>query len=108
MSEPRITCTLEGSKYGTAAFVDALIDPAAAFPSVDALMEHPGLSPQQKLTLLLAWLKDALALEQSGAAELTDFQPVSHLDGLIAALQRVDPGVARDWAMAREYVRRGV
>lgn len=88
-----------------AAFLDALIEPAAAFSSPAEVVEHPAFSAQQKRTILLAWANDALALEQAGVQDLTEFAPVSHLDALIAALEVCDPEAAREYAALRAHVR---
>lgn len=88
-----------------AAFLDALIDPAASFTSPAEVVAHPGFTPEQKRTILLAWVNDALALEEAGAQDLTDFAPVSHLDELIGALEACDPEAAQEYAGLRRHVR---
>ena len=89
----------------TAAFVDALIDPAASFQRPGDGVAHPGLRDDQKRIILLAWANDALGLEWADAPELTDFEPVSHLDALIEALDKFDPKAAADYRAARKRVR---
>lgn len=90
----------------TAAFVDALIDPASAFKGPADVVSHPGLRDDQKRIILLAWANDALGLEWADARELTDFEPVSHLDALIEALDRFDPDAAADYRAARKEARK--
>jgi hypothetical protein len=88
-----------------AAFLDALIDPAGSFTSPAEVAAHPAFTPEQKRTILIAWVNDALALEEAGAQDLTDFAPVSQLDALIEALEACDPALAHEYAGLRRHVR---
>lgn len=94
-----------GPSATPAAFLDALIDPAASFTSPAEVTAHPAFTPEQKRTILIAWVNDALALEEAGAQDLTDFAPVSHLDALIETLEACDPTIAREYAGLRRHVR---
>lgn len=90
---------------GAAAFADALIDPASTFGSPAEVIAHPGLRDDQKRIVLLAWANDALGLEWADARDLTDFEPVSHLDALIEALEQFDSNAAADYRAVRQHLR---
>lgn len=104
----RLNRESEGAKTppaARAAFVDALVDPAAAFSHPAEVVEHPSLSDDQKRIILLAWANDALGLEWADARDLTDFAPVARLDALLEALEQFDPKAAADYRDVRNHVR---
>ena len=63
----------------------ASLDPTAAFPSPEAVVEHPGLTREQKTDILKRWKYDACALEVAEEENMGGGEP-SRLEGVLKAL----------------------
>ncbi len=63
----------------------ARIDPAAAFPSPEAVVEHPHLTREEKTDLLQRWRYDASQLEVAEEENMGGGKP-SMLDQVLKSL----------------------
>ena len=71
----------------------ARLDPAAVFPSPEAVVEHPGLTREQKTDILKRWKYDACELEVAEEENMGGGEP-SMLEGVLKALAAL--GAERD------------
>ncbi len=63
----------------------ARLDPAAVFPTPEAVVEHPGLTREQKIDILKRWKYDACELEVAEDENMGGGEP-SMLEGVLRAL----------------------
>ncbi len=63
----------------------ASLDPSAVFASPEAVVEHPGLTCEQKTDILKRWKYDACELEVAEEENMGGGEP-SMLEGVLRAL----------------------
>ena len=71
----------------------ARLDPSAVFASPEAVVEHPGLTWEQKTDILKRWKYDACELEVAEEENMGGGEP-SMLEGVLKALAGL--GAERD------------
>jgi len=86
-------------------FVEALVDPAGVFRHPGDVVAHPGLTREEKRTILLSWARDELVLEQVGHRTLPELGPRSRIDAVIDALARFDASAALEYRSAVASIR---
>lgn len=84
---------------------DALADPRSAFQHPAQVVTHPLLSEQEKRAIMISWARDELMLERVANGVLPELKPKSQIDGVIAALRRVDPQAAAKYRAAVASIR---
>ena len=91
-------------RAGEFSFVDALVDPAGTFRDPQDVAGHPGLSREEKRTILLSWTRNEFVIEAAGRSwpELT---PQSRADAILDALALFDPLAADEYRAALYEVR---
>ncbi|WP_445502749.1 hypothetical protein [Microvirga sp. G4-2] len=87
------------------ALADALADPRSAFQHPAQVVTHPLLSGQEKRAILISWARDEIMLERVANGVLPELKPKSQIDGVIAALSRVDPQAAAEYRAAIASIR---
>ncbi len=63
----------------------ASLNPAAVFPSPEAVVEHPGLTREQKTEILKRWKYDACELEVAEEENMGGGEP-SRLEQVLSSL----------------------
>lgn len=88
-------------------FLDALVDPAAAFRDPSEVVEHPRFTDDEKRTILLSWVRDELVIEQVAGKAAPDLGARSRIDTVIEALSHFDPCAAGEYLSALASLRKG-
>ena len=71
-------------------FDEALKNPAEVFPAPEDVVEHPGLSPEQKCRILRQWEYDARELEVAEEENMGG-GPDDLLSRILNAINTLDP-----------------
>lgn len=89
------------------AYLDALLDPASVFRAPAEVREHPGLTDEEKRTILLSWVRDELVVEQLARQADPDLGARSRIDAVIEALSHFDPCASGEFLCAVSTLRTG-
>jgi hypothetical protein len=84
---------------------EALVDPASVFLDPADVVEHPGLTHEEKRIILLSWVRDELVLQHVASNTLPELRPKSRIDRVIEALRRFDASAADEYCIAVASIR---
>jgi hypothetical protein len=96
---------LAGAPQTRTSLAEALANPAAHYASPRDLVSDPDLWPDEQRTLLLSWIRDAVAIEQLAKAGFADIAAESRADAVLDALGRIDPHAAAEYRTALDTIR---
>lgn len=80
--------------FSASSLADAVANPGRVFDHPVTVVAHPGLSHEEKRTILISWARDELVLEQVANEALAELEPQSRIDAVIEALESIDPQAA--------------
>jgi hypothetical protein len=86
-------------------FVDALIDPVSVFDHPREVVQHPGLTREEKRTILLSWARDELVAEQVTSRLAPELRVRSRIDAVVEALATFDDAAAVEYTSAVAVIR---
>jgi hypothetical protein len=96
---------VESSGHSELSFVEALAHPAEMFGHPREVANHPWFSHQEKRTILLSWVRDALLLEQVASHTVPELRRDSRIEAVIDALSAFDPLAAGEYVSALRSIR---
>jgi hypothetical protein len=91
--ERPVAC-LRDESQSAPSFVEALVDPVTVFDHPREVVEHPGLTQEEKRTILLSWARDELMAEQVTSRLGPELGIRSRVDAVVEALATFDSAAA--------------
>jgi hypothetical protein len=86
-------------------FVEALVDPVNVFDHPRQVMDHQGLTHEEKRTILLSWARDELVAEQVTSRLAPELGIRSRIDAVVEALATFDSAAAAEYTSAVALIR---
>ncbi len=73
----------------------ALLNPAAVFSHPQGVVNHPGLTRDQKIEILRRWAYDEKELETAADENMTGEKDDDHLNDVLKALNELGAGLMK-------------